>query len=636
MNAFILGMLASLLLCCNVEQANANAHDAMSVAKEHEKALVKQKKNAQREMEKAKKTTEKARKKEMKRAMEDKKKRVEMKKAEDKKIRNKMKKKAKKDRAAKEADKNRVEYERLREMDGLKQEEKKQRALQGRDERDMLMSNWETHRDKVVLQEKEKGKYAYLYKSPAWPMHALFWENKAFLNVQFDYTYATDAYGSCRGGSGHDVSTLEFGQCPIKLKDISLASRLLKDGKVNPEACNLVVANFLKAFADETLRFNGKQESMSVSFDFARYLRGRDVAVGVHVPIVYKKNRLEIGLPVSGRELEFNSFLGLGNDPTATLNNIPIVTIQSQSGQAIVVPANTALKQLVNPNVLQAFNDYMIEKILKGKGIEHVGGSSGGIGDIELFGNIQLRPWWADKVIFGLRVAVPTGKEADLHRLWSPELGCGGFTTVGAYMSALVSYKKFLNPHVLIEGRFSNSANVKRRVPRRVVTPDSAVATEDLGHDLISLGGFVKYKTDPLSDANKFDEFDATVNGFGDKINKIRMTKGAEFEFRLGNMMEAFLLRRGFMDVYYNFRAKAQDEVRRCLEQVDTACCQRVDELNLCYVWDNTQRLEHKLGFEYAYQFDLDARLRVGLEYTFAGKSVPKLVLFTTAFNYSF
>ena len=92
-------------------------------------------------------------------------------------------------------------------------------------------------------------------------------------------------------------------------------------------------------------------------------------------------------------------------------------------------------------------------------------------------------------------------------------------------------------------------------------------------------------------------------------------------------MIEQFIFRRAFLDCYYNFRAKGKDWIGGNLP---------AETWNTAALSENSHQLEHKVGFDFTYQYDYSARLKLGMNYVFNGINVPETVEGALTLGYEF
>ncbi|NDD54589.1 hypothetical protein EBZ39_12065, partial [bacterium] len=370
------------------------------------------------------------------------------------------------------------------------------------------------------------------------------------------------------------------------------------------------IQDYIVFTAQDNLTLLGRVESYGAHIALSRAIWGDLVAVGCDLPVLYRKNTLRVDYDFSNRE----KLLG-----SKTRGRVDAVGIQGGV-------TNQFLERYGNNP------DRYLKDVLAAKGISELGGSAAGLGDMALFVSSQFHSAHFDKLVAGLRFQMPTGKKQSMNKLWAPDLGNGGFTEISAFGNMFVSYKKFVNPHASVSAGFSLPGNVDRRVPKLITVTNSGgapamvntllAADQKLAFaDRISLAG-----TGGVADKNTFSAFDSLIPNFGDTVSSVRITRGAELKMRLGNIVEQFISRRAFLDLFYDFRAKMKD----------SASGLPGDQYDMESVRRHTNQLEHRLGFDYSYQFDLEARLRLGMRYTVAGRNVPKLFEAVGSVNYAF
>jgi actin-related protein len=438
-----------------------------------------------------------------------------------------------------------------------------------------LENNWKSIRKSEVEKEYKDGKYAGICMLPAWPFASWFFKEKAILNVAATYWYATDAYDS--DGASKDITSLDFGYQTIHLKDILLASKLLGDQKVEPRGdyTDYEIDSFIYYFGNQAINFNGKSEKYGLEFDFARHVLRDDISIGIQIPFLYAKNHLDANMEFCG----------------------------STSGYGAVADASTLDYQEI------------LTRILKAKGIKELGGSAAGFGDISLFGNFEISTKYIKKVVAGLKAVLPTGKGESMCKLWSPALWTNGnCAEFAAYVSMLVNYNRYVNPHLFLQASFFSTGNVDKRIPHNITSPVDAVEGEPVGNDLMAMGDRIFYNDE------SFQGVDAAIPGFADRPISVKYQKGPEFHMRLGNVFDKFFCRHGFLDIYYDLRFKMKDEYRAGAD----SCCVNKCEYNIECLERNTKAVEHRLGMEFSHQFDPRTRLKASMTYSVAGMNAPK------------
>ncbi|MFA6263879.1 MAG: hypothetical protein WCW33_05705 [Candidatus Babeliales bacterium] len=512
-----------------------------------------------------------------------------------------------------------------------------------RAERAQKIVQWKKMRKDMSREDHAAGAYADLYKSPTWPTSALFFEKRTLLNINLDYKYACDCYGPNYAGSKSNITKLAFGTEPIRVQDVLLASKLvqqrprklvLNDPLEGPYYAH---NEYLYYLANEIINLKGRSEEYGMSFDFSRYIISKNVAIGFEIPVLYKRNRLRMHSKLSNFAIKPI----YPPDTTGDITNGAFGPISKE-----VVATDATTQDLAAANVfLRRYGAdpvRFVRDMLDAKGMYELGGSTEGIGDVAIFINGQMNSANYDKLVVGLRALFPTGKKAAMHKLWAPDLGNGGFSEIAGFGSVLFSYAKYLNPHIWANVSFSLPAHVNRRVPRRINLPEIAVDNTVYGHHVSEVNGELATEiafgdrmsraqsdgteiTSP-STAAAIDDYDSSVRNFGDKATSVRITKGTEFKFRVGNMFERFMLPRAFLDMFYDFRGKLKD----------TATGLTADQYDVDSLVKETVQLEHRIGLDWSYQADLGSRVHLGLLYTFAGRNVPKTFELSGTYNYAF
>lgn len=444
-----------------------------------------------------------------------------------------------------------------------------------------LAENWEASKKAAATNDYKEGRYSDVYMLPAWPFSNWFFNEKALFNVNATYWYAIDAYGS--DGANGNITRLPFGQQAIHLQDILLASKLLQQGTVglidNPDA----LAGFINDFGNKQIGFIGKAEKYGLEFDFARHVLRDDITIGVQVPVLYLRNHLRACM----------SF------PTSTS------TTFDSDAEAISLVYREAL-----------------HRVLQSKGINELGGSATGLGDITLFGNVEVTTKYVEKIILGLKVGLPTGKEDTPSKLFSPSLSANDkCAEYAAFASMLVNYNRFFNPHLSLQASFFSTSHVNKRVPHMVSSPTNALGGTPVGNSVMAMGDRVDYIT-----GKSFSDWDSTIRGFADHPVTLKFEKGPEFHVRLGNVFSKFIFRRAFLDIYYDLRAKLEDDYRGL----------DVLAYDIQKMKADTKSIENRVGLEYSHQYDSKTRLKATLNYSFAGTNAPKVFDIGCSLGYSF
>lgn len=476
----------------------------------------------------------------------------------------------------------------LQEKTSLEEKEAKKETEKA--EATRLTQNWKNSREVAVANDYKEGKYSDVYMLPAWPFSNWFFNEKAMLNVNATYWYAIDSYDT--NGASHNITNLAFGEpATITLQDILLASKLYAAETVAPLTEPDVLASFIYDFPTNHIAFTGKAEKYGLEFDFARHVLRDDITIGVQVPVLYLRNHLDTCM----------SF------PTSTDNKN-----FTDDAEAISL-------------------DYkeILHRILQSKGINELGGSATGLGDITLFGNVEVTTKYVEKIVLGFKVGLPTGKEDTPYKLFSPSLSandkCAEFAV---FASMLLDYNRYVNPHLTLQASFFSTSHVHKRVPHKVSSPTNASIGDEVGNALMAMGDRILYKNNGTGTdtAFSFSDWDTTIRGFADHPVSLKFEKGTEFHVRLGNVFNKFLSRRGFFDIYYDLRAKLEDNFRGL--DVDTYDIQKMKTY--------TKSVENRIGMEYSHQYDSRTRLKATLNYSFAGTNAPKVFDIGCSLGHSF
>ena len=439
-----------------------------------------------------------------------------------------------------------------------------------------------------------------IYKVPTWPFESTFLEEKDLLNVDAYYKHASSAFSSA--GHNQDISKLAFGETTMYIRDILLASKLVENSKVtdvtylahsNPGSLTTVALkdaqNYLSTVAAQRISFDADFDEIKTSFGYIRRFKNKNISLGIQVPVVYRKQHLKL-------KYDLNS----------------------------AVKSKMEASEAFSNRYGDRFEDFFKDILAKKNSSFNKTDAEQGIGDFISFINWEIKSGYCERLVTGLKLIFPTAKGWDMHKLWDPPLGNGGFTELSAFGSLLLSRHNLFNPHVFTQLTYSFPANVNRRVPKRKqYTASTSGASENKAMgDLLAMGEDVR------SQANgTFDELDTIFRGFSTETKQLRIRKGAEVYLRLGNMFEKFIFKKGFGDLYYDIRAKGRDYIGRKTV---------ADLFNASILTDNTFEIEHRAGFTFTYQFDANVRAKLGFLYTFAGRNVPKAYEGNAYLNFEF
>jgi len=439
----------------------------------------------------------------------------------------------------------------------------------------------------VSMDMKEIGQSGRipLYKVPSWPEYVMCFEDKDRVSAYLQYQYAGNSYSS--SGHSQDMSKLVFGECPIRIREILLASKLAEAGKVTDNSGGGTVAqNYLGYSAPLELCFDASIDDLRFSLGYARHFRNNDISLGFHVPIVMRKHSLKLTTTCGSAAIDKTKF-------------------------------EERYKKCSGDYVKEFIKDILAKKDIALT--EH--DTEIGIGDVSAFINFEFDSSVFERLFAGLRVLFPTARGRDIHKLWSPELGNGGFTEASAFGSLLYSYNDWFNPHAMLSATYCFAADVPRRVPSYKEYKYSAPAGVHLG-DLLVMGEYVQNKAD-----TDFKELDTTIRRFATETINIRIRKGAELFFRFGNMIERLFCDKAFLDFFYDLRLKGEDYINK--KNLDCKFYPKVLE-------KNTYQVEHRVGFNLSYQFCCRARFMIGGMYSIAGRNIPKTLEGNASLHFEF
>lgn len=487
------------------------------------------------------------------------------------------------DRMARRASWRAEQKERDREADYQRQL-RKEKLIAEKDMRTKLRSKslmqWKAMRLADLSQDYADGQYADLYKRPAWPFYMLFADEKNLLQINTSFEHATNWFNSV--GSTQDLSAGTFGEQDFYWRDILLALDLNKRTVGANTVLTAVDTNYPwehlaggdgddSALYNKKLIFFGSENKLSLDINYGRYIKDKDVFIGIEVPVAYKQTRLKFDtdvIPCNGENAD-------------TIDNIYLRTFQRE----------------LFDYVLRAKNLYYHEKT-----------STIGLGDISTLINFNVNTKYVEKLKWGGKIVWPTAKDADTKKLFAPELG-KGFTQFKVFSSVMFNKQsKYFNPHMFMELTYVWEGHKNKRVPK-VVTFDGVNPNPNTLEGVVALGDRVQYN------AIAFSEPDSKIVAFADNVKSVKIRPGAEFNFRLGNIWEKLICRRAFLDVYYDFRGKIKDKILNSGLSESEWQVSRLEE--------NTMQIEHKAGFDFSYQYDIHSRLNLGAQYTFAGINVP-------------
>ncbi|MFC1894897.1 hypothetical protein ACFLYH_03030, partial [Candidatus Dependentiae bacterium] len=391
--------------------------------------------------------------------------------------------------------------------------------------RETLMDSWENYRNNEVAKDYSEGKYSDLYRQPAWPFYMLYTEdgNKDLFQVNISTKCATDSYDS--DGSSRDVTALTFGERPIQWQDLLVALRLDKKGMLASQqavsspgattfANGVLVYNDANArdlekvawslskyyLADKDILFLGEINQLSASFNFFRYIKDKDLAIGFEVPFGYKSHRLKLDSNINSHFTLENNVMFVERQVVPVVPLLDIQVVQATQSAATYGTAINVLEKTMIPETLNY--------LLAPKGLSYLPKTSiTGIGDVSTFMNYYIRTKYLERFLVGTRVTWPTAKDASTSKVWAPQLG-SGFTKLSAYTSMLFNHqRKYFNPHMFIQASWNLPGHKKTRVPK-IISYDGVnpAAGEVVGADKMAHGERVEYV------ANRaFTEYDTQI-----------------------------------------------------------------------------------------------------------------------------
>ena len=445
------------------------------------------------------------------------------------------KKEKKRSKQKEKKEQRKSEQTERKEMSKVKKEEREIT----RKERRKLIKKWKERRRAIVQEQSHAGKYADLYHVPLWPIQAWFFEEKNAAQFSFNYQQADRSFSD--SGARHDLADLVFGTTTFKLRDILLTSALLKDGILASTLPNND-DQFLNYLADTEFEIHALQEKMEGSLDLIRYLIKGDWVIGAHIPILQQHHGVRLTSKL----------------PEGVLNNMTKTTMNPDESDG------TPFRVTYGGSFERFLKDLMSQKemeLRRGKNVF-------GLGDIQVFSSVQFESSIFEQLIAGLIVTIPTGRERSTKKLWAPELG-EGFWRIGAFGSAVWTLDYFANPHLFFQINFTIPDTVDRRIPQ-IKQFDGKTQNDDPisrftadGTDIKDLLLFAEEENGAaFKKDNPFSQPDARIREFSDKAVRTRLDKGVELWVRLGNIFERFIVRRGFLDVFYDLMIKDRDKVR--------------------------------------------------------------------------
>lgn len=464
----------------------------------------------------------------------------------------------------------------------------------------------------------EIGEYEYLYKQPL-PYN----QGSPFLSTFF--TYAEYQHDSARkaasvSGKKRDLSYKVFGNDTYSLRDMVLESALLADGVIvsNPTQQMPLFDNPLYFLAGDSINLKAQQERDEVKLGFAFHTFEDTITVGFELPLVHNVQRVKI-------EQQF---------PAADLANA-----------------------LLNTEVLGAggtFPDFL-RQVMGQRGVKIPECDSlTGFGDIAVYTNLRIFNTVCEQLYVGSRLTFPTGQQGTIANAWRNNLGNGGYPSLSVSVAGVNSIAQFFNPY------FSADCTWKMPLPLRQRVPHYVSATNSIPNDLYGVvngngkpidanGNLIgnpgagsqqeipTYALDagsnlPLTDyyayiIKPFDRLESQIKGFAFGVDKITIQPGLDLNILLGSTFEKFIVRQGFMDLFYRLRAKTSDFLQSGVPL----------DLGDASVWvKDSKEFSHTLGINFAYQFEDNGRLSLGGEYVLGGQNVARTFSIKASIDFGF
>lgn len=416
-----------------------------------------------------------------------------------------------------------------------------------------------------------------IYKLPRWPFYTQFYEQRDFFQFDFQVSGAWNA--SCCE-SKNDLASFALGKECITVQDVLLVSKLAKQGKLqainsSPMSSGTADVAVLTALAEQRLDFDASTWQVAGLFGFARHFARGHLSMNVQFPLLVRENNL-----------------CLTNDLTADVRDVMLANPNSRfSSMSLHEFLNAFLtdNNLTFPSNAKEF----------------------GLGDMVSSMYYQIPTKVVERCILGLKLVLPTSRCCGADLIWSPEIGNGGFIQLGGFFSVLYGNSRWVNLHMHAGVTGSFAANVCRRAPQCIsVNSDDACSCSPMLNDALT---FSENLT--VVPGQSFAELETCLPAFAHDTFSFCLTPGVEGVIQVGNMFERFFVRRGFLDIFYNFRIKAKDSI-------GSHCGDK--PFNASGWAKKTNQLEHKIGGEWSYQFSNKTRFSFGSSYIFAGKNVPQ------------
>lgn len=471
--------------------------------------------------------------------------------------------------------------------------------------------------------KKTDGK---IYLLPNWPAYTVFFRDNDLIQTIFKADFASQAYSGHGGTEG--LPSLIFGEGPLRIQDILLASKLLIQGvvqSVNTAGVHKIPqdladrSNYLSILANQQLVFGADANRYQVSIDYGRHFRKGDLTLGVHIPVVMKYQRLRLLNDISDDNFLKITRVRQGRDPGPGKD------------AGMQVPGLEDFTDLQFPYAnLEAF----VSAIFAQNDIAfNHSETTADVSDVSAYLNLDVRSRYFARFVTGVSFTLPTAPDRNMSKLWDWDIGNGGFFQMALYGSWLWQINRWCNPYLHARGTVGFPANVNRRVPNIVLNAANQTlngTTPVAGQvvdSLIPFGKSLRFPALPNPPVITSSLTDTTLRNVAAQAIKVKINPGPEFFMRVGNTFDAIGGYKGFLDISYDLTLKGKDYVVNRL--VDSSFVTNI-------LTQNSWRISHLVMGNYSYQFDEHYRARAGVFYVFAGRNTLKSAGFELAFNAEF
>ncbi len=457
-----------------------------------------------------------------------------------------------------------------------------------------------------------------IYLLPYWPVYTTYFDDNDFLTAYASFSTASQSYSG--HGRSKNLSTLIFGEQPLVIQDMLLASRLSAAALVEVSGMTPVETQkyyYLSILANQQVNFDASLDQGQVALSYARHFRDGDLTLGLYLPIKIRGQRLHITNDMTPQNRQ--TLVRIANGINPVTGSPPCVLASGVS---------TADKPELNFfERYDDLNDFVTDIInKKGMGFPRKE-TIVGLGDVMAYINLDIPSNYCARLVTGLSLLIPTARARDMGKIWDAELGNGGFLETSWYGSVLWEHSRWFNPYIHATATYRFESSVYRRVPR-FNTYDGLRFNGVLvgGPDTPAKGSLILGQA-LLFESNFSQQPDTTIRNFADKPSKVKVAPGAELFCRIGNTFDAVFSDHAFFDLFYDLHVKGKDYVTH----------RPNDDVYIPGILDhNTAYISHTLGANYSYQFDESFRLRLGLWYVVAGCNTPKTFGVEFGFNAEF